>query len=162
MQPVRRSALLLLLLAAAAGCGGGDAQTAPPGTTAQGTTAPTSTDVLTVTQPNTAMPGEEPTGDPQFTVTLSGESTTPIAGRPWRYTVRAKPKPGLAAGATTAKMRVWVDGELVDTLGFFSFDDVLVKTHTWPRSLRGEAAELQAEVEGDGGTQRAVFQVSVR
>jgi hypothetical protein len=157
MQPVRRSALLLSLLALAAGCGGGDEQTAPPGTTA--TTSP---DVLTVTQPeNTAKPGEDPTGDPQFTVTLSGESTTPTAGRPWRYTVRATAKQGGPAPGT-AKMRVFVDDQLVDTLGFFSFDGVLVKTHVWPRSLRGESAELQAEVEGDGGTQRAVLPVEVR
>jgi hypothetical protein len=155
MQPVRRSALLLLLLALA-GCGGGDGQTAPPG----GTTTPTSPDVLTVTQPNTAMAGENATGDPQFTITLSAESMEPTAGRPWRYTVRAKSKGGGAASGT-AKMRVWVDGELVDTLGFFSFDGQLVKTHTWPRSLRGKSAELQAEVEGDGGTQRAVLQVNV-
>ncbi len=159
MQPVRRSAVLLLLLLlalAAAGCGGGDDQTAPPG----GTTTGTSPDVMTVTQPNTAMAGEDPTGDPEFTVTLSAESRQPTAGRPWRYTVRARSKDGGPASGT-AKMRVWVDGELVDTLGFFSFDGSLVKTHTWPRSLRGESAELQAEVEGDGGTQRAVLQVNV-
>jgi hypothetical protein len=155
MQPVRRSALLLLLLAVASGCGGGEDQTAPPGTTAA-----TSPDVLTVTQPNTAVAGEGKTGDPQFTVTLSGESREPTAGRPWRYTVRAKSKDGGGASGT-AKMRVWVGGELVDTLGFFSFDGTLVKTHTWPRSLRGKTAELQAEVEGDGGTQRAVFRVKV-
>ncbi len=158
MQPVRRSSLLLLLLALAPGCGGGGAdQTSPPGTT-----APTSTDVLTVTQPdNTAMPGEDPTGAPTFTVTLAGESHTPTAGRPWRYTVRAKSEDGGPADGT-AKMRIFVDGELVDTLGFFTFEGQLVRTHVWPRSLRGESAELQAEVEGDGGTQRAVFPVEVR
>ena len=146
----------MLLIVLAAGCGGGDDQTAQ-----QGTTAPTSTDVLTITQPeNTERPGEVPTGDPQFTVTLSGESRTPTAGRPWRYTVRAQSKQGGSASGT-AKMRIWVDGELVDTLGFFAFDGQLVKTHVWPRSLRGEPAELQAEVEGDGGTQRAVLQVRV-
>jgi hypothetical protein len=155
MQPVRRSSLLLLL-ALAAGCGGGDDQTASPGTT-----APTSTDVLTITQPEDAKPGVEPTGDPQFTVTLSAESTTPTAGRAWRYTVRAKSKQGGSASGT-AKMRIWVDGELVDTLGFFLFEGELVKTHVWPRSLRGESAELQAEVEGDGGTERAVLPVTVR
>jgi hypothetical protein len=155
MQPVRRS-LPLLLLALAAGCGGGNDQTAPPGMTAT-----TTSGVVTVTQPNTAKPGEAPIGDPTFTVTLTGESTTPTAGRPWRYTVRAKSKQGGSASGT-AKMRVWVDGDLVDTLGFFSFQGELVKTHIWPRSLRGESAELQAEVEGDGGTQRAVLRVSVR
>ena len=155
MQAVR-SSLLLLLLAVAAGCGGGNDQASP------GTTDPSSTDVLTVTQPeDTARPGPDPTGDPSFTVTLTGESTTPTAGRPWRYTVRATSKEGGSASGT-AKMRVWVDGELVDTLGFFLFDGQLVKTHVWPRSLRGESAELQAEVEGDGGTQRAVLPVSVR
>jgi len=156
MQPVRR-APLLLLLALAAGCGGGNDEAGTPTTT-----APTTSDVLTVTQPNTAKPGEDPTGDPTFTVTLSGESTTPTAGRPWRYTVRAKSKQGGGSASGTAKMRVFVDGELVDTLGFFSFDGELVKTHVWPRSLRGESAELQAEDEGDGGTQRAVLPVKVR
>jgi hypothetical protein len=156
MQPVRRSSLLLLL-ALAAGCGGGNDQTAPPGTT-----GPTTSDVLTVTQPkNTAEPGEEPIGDPTFTVTLSGESTTPTAGRQWRYTVRATSEQGGTA-AGTAKMRIFVDGELVDTLGFFSFEGELVRTHIWPRSLRGESVELQAEVEGDGGTQRVVLPLSVR
>jgi len=155
MQPVRRSTLLLLL-AVAAGCGGGNDQTAP------GTTAPTGTDVFTVTQPeNTARAGEVPTGDPQFTVTLTAESTTPTAGQPWRYTVRASSNEGAGASGT-AKMRVWVDGGLVDTLGFFVFEGELAKTHTWPRSLRGESAELQAEVEGAGGTQRAVLPVTVR
>lgn len=152
---MRRSSLLLLL-AFAAGCGGGSDQTSP------GTTAPTSTDVLTVTQPeDTARPGQEPTGDPQFTVTLTGQSTTPTAGQRWRYTVRATSEQGGAASGT-AKMRVFVDGELVDTLGFFLFNGELMKTHVWPRALRGESAELQAEVEGDGGTQRVVLQVSVR
>lgn len=155
MRPVRRS-LLLSLIALAAGCGGGDNQADAPETTAP---AP---DVQTVTQPEeTAKPGEEATGNPTFTVTLSGESTTPTAGRPWRYTVRAESKQGGSASGT-AKMRVWVDGELVDTLGFFLFDGELVKTHLWPRSLRGESAELQAEVEGDGGTQRVVLPLTVR
>ncbi len=156
MRAVRRS-LFLLLLVLAAGCGGGDDQAGTPGTT-----SPTTSDVVTVTQPEeTAQPGEAPTGDPTFTVTLSGESTTPTAGRPWRYTVRAKAKPGGTVAGTTAKMRVYVDGELVDTLGFFSFEGELVKTHVWPRSLRGESVEFQAEVEGDGGTQRVVLPLTI-
>jgi hypothetical protein len=154
MRAVRRSLFLMLVLLA--GCGGGNEAGEP-------TTTGPAPDVQTVTQPeDTAKPGEEATGDPTFTVTLTGESTTPTAGRPWRYTVRAKAKPGGTAAGTTAKMRVWVDGELVDTLGFFSFEGELVKTHIWPRSLRDESVELQAEVEGDGGTQRVVLPVRVQ
>jgi hypothetical protein len=153
MRAVRHSVFLCLLVLAA-GCGGGSQ--------ANGPTTDTTPDVQTVTQPeDTARPGEEPSGNPTFTVTMTGESTTPSAGRPWRYTVRAKAKPGGTAAGTTAKMRVWVDGELVDTLGFFSFEGELVKTHVWPRSLRGESVELQAEVEGDGGTQRVVLPLTV-
>jgi hypothetical protein len=155
MRAVRHS-LILTLVVLAAGCGGGNEADGP-------TTTEPPADVQTVTQPeDTAKPGEEPTEDPTFTVTLTGESTTPTAGRPWRYTVRAKAKPGGTAAGTTAKMRVWVDGELVDTLGFFSFEGELVKTHIWPRSLRDESVELQAEVEGDGGTQRVVLPVRVQ
>jgi hypothetical protein len=154
MRPVRRF-LLVSLIALAAGCGGSDNQADAP-------TIASAPDVQTVTQPEeTARPGEEPTGNPTFTVTLSGESTTPTAGRPWRYTVRAKSKQGGSASGT-AKMRVWVDGELVDTLGFFLFEGELVKTHVWPRSLRDESVELQAEVEGDSGTQRVVLPLTVR
>lgn len=122
-----------------------------------------STDVLTVTQPeDTAKPGEEPIGAPEFTVTLTGESTTPTAGRRWRYTVRATSKQGGGPAGGTAKMRVFVAGELVDTLGWFPFEGELVRTHVWPRSLRGESAELQAEVEGVGGTQRVVLPIKIR
>jgi hypothetical protein len=154
MRAVRRF-LFLSLLVLTAGCGGGSEADGPT------TTEPTP-NVQTVTQPeDTARPGEEPSGAPTFTVTLSGESTTPTAGRPWRYTVRAKAKPGGTAAGTTAKMRVFVDGELVDTLGFFSFEGELVKMHVWPRSLRDEPVELQAEVEGDGGTQRVVLPLTV-
>ena len=149
----------MLLLALAAGCGGGgDADRDRRGDAAPSTPP----DVLTVKQPNTAEPGEDPTGDPQFTVTLTGESRDgrPRGARGATPSVRRRSR--AARGRGTAKMRVFVDGELVDTLGFFPFDGTLVKTHTWPRSLRGKTAELQAEVEGDGGTQRAVFRVDVR
>jgi hypothetical protein len=157
MQAVRRP-LFLLLLALAAGCGGGDDKAAEPTTT-----APTTSSVLTVTQPeDTARPGEEPTGEPTFTVTLTGESRTPTAGQAWSYTVLAKSKQNGAAAPGTAKMRVYVDGELVDTLGFFGFVGELVRTHVWPKSLSGKAVEFQAEVEGDGGTQRVVLPLTVR
>ena len=160
---MRRSLLLVVL--ALAGCGGGDdvgtTTSAQPGPT---TTSPTTTTpTVTVTQPkDTARPEPSPTGKPTFTVALSVESETPVAGRPWRYTVTATARGGGLTGGT-AKMRVFVEGELVDTIGFFAFTGTLTRTHVWPPILKGkEGVVLQAEVEGDGGTQRTNLPVSVR
>jgi hypothetical protein len=145
---------LLLLVAALAACGGNGEGT----TSATPTTGP-----VTVTQPeDTAQREAEPTGQPTFTVALSAANTTPRAGTPWRYTVTATARGGGPAGGT-ARMRVFVGDELVDTLGFFAFTGRLSRTHTWPAVLRGKKdVVLQAEVEGDGGTQRTNLAVSVR
>jgi hypothetical protein len=152
---VRRLLAWGLTLLAAAGCGGGGGG----GTTAA---APPTTAPITVTTPeDTARAAAKPTGKPRFDVQLSGESPRARAGRPWRYTVRATAKGGGKAGGT-AKMRVFVDGELVDTIGYFGFDGTLSRTHRWPTVLRGKkGVVLQAEVEGDGGTQRVNFPVTV-
>jgi len=156
---VRRSLLLVVL--ALAGCGGGD----DVGTTTSAQPSPTttSTPTLTVTQPeDTAKAAPEPTGKPTFDVVLTGESTTPVAGKPWRYTVTATAMGGGPSGGT-AKMRVFVDGELVDTIGYFAFTGKLTRTHVWPAEVKGKkGVVLQAEVEGDGGTQRTNLPVTVR
>jgi hypothetical protein len=149
---VRRCLLLVALLAA--GCGGGGGSASPPATTQV-----TPTNVQTVTIPETADPDETPSGEPTFEATLAGQAPTALAGAAWNYTVTAT-KDGQPASAT-AKMRVFVDDELVDTLGWFPFEGRLVQTHRWPRSLRGEDVVLQAEVEGEGGTQRVNFPVEV-
>jgi hypothetical protein len=36
-----------------------------------------------------------------------------------------------------------------------------VKSYVWPRALKGKTAILQAEVEGEGGTQRVNWPVEV-
>ena len=95
--------------------------------------------MVTVKQPpNTAEPGEEPTGAP--TVHRHADAARadgrPQGARGATPSVRRR-RPG-SSRAAPAKMRVFVDDELVDTLGFFSFDGKLVKTHAWPRSLRGQ------------------------
>jgi hypothetical protein len=149
---VRRCLLLVALLAA--GCGGGGDSASPTGST-----SPTPTDVQTVTIPETANPEELPTGEPAFEATLTGQGDSAQAGAAWRYTVTAE-KAGEPASAT-AKMRVFVGDELVDTLGWFPFEGRLDRTHRWPRSLRGEDVVLQAEVEGEGGTQRVNFPVEI-
>jgi hypothetical protein len=149
---VRRYLLLVALLAA--GCGGGDDSASPTGST-----QPTPTDVQTLTIPETANPEELPTGEPTFEATLTGQGDSAQAGTAWRYTVTAE-KAGEPASAT-AKMRIFVGDELVDTLGWFPFEGRLDRTHRWPRSLRGEDVVLQAEVEGEGGTQRVNFPVDV-
>jgi len=161
MRPVR-TVLLVLGALLLAGCGGGgdDGDTAASpsiATTATGAPAPT----VTVAPPEEPQADPTPTGDPTFTITLTAESHTPKAGRPWSYTVRARSMAGGIAGGT-AKIRVFVNGEAVDTIGFFGFDGQLKRTHNWPPSLRGEkGVVLQAEVEGDGGTQRANWPVVV-
>lgn len=174
MRRMRPFALLCLL--ALAGCGGsGEGTTAAattattqattPGVTETKTTTATRTTrtVLTVIVPEeTANASEKPTGKPTFVVTLQGESATPVAGRAWRYVVTARRSAGGPAGGT-AKMRVFVGGELVDTLGHFSFDGRLTRTYAWSPVLKGkQRVVLQAEVEGDGGTRRANFPVTVR
>jgi hypothetical protein len=157
MAGVKR-ALALTLALAFTGCGGGDdgGGVAEPATTAPGPGP------ITVTTPEeTAQAEATPTGNPTFTIRLLAESPTATAGRPWRYTVRARSNSGGPAGGT-AKMRVFVEGELVDTIGFFAFDNALTRTHRWPTVLKGkEGVVLQAEVEGDGGTQRANYPVTV-
>lgn len=152
MSAVHRSLLLVVSLLAA-GCGGGSAS--PPAETAQ----PTPTDVQTVTIPDTATPEEVPTGSPTFDVTLKGEGSSAQAGTEWSYTVTAE-KDGQPASAT-AKMRVFVGDELVDTLGWFPFEGRYEGTHRWPRALRGEEVVLQAEVEGEGGTRRVNLPVEI-
>lgn len=149
-----RIAIAASVVALALGaCGGGGGDEAGPTTTAD--TAP---GALTVTVPeDTATVAEEPTGSPTFDVRLTAESESPTAGRPWRYTVQTIP-----ATVATAKIRIFVGGSLVDTVGFFGFEGRLVRTHLWPPSLRGESdVVFQAEVEGEGGTQRANLAVDV-
>lgn len=170
MRPVRRLPPLVALCVFAAGCGGGGdgeaaptmtATVAPPPPTTTTTRVPTRTNVVTVTVPKpTAQPRAKPTGRPRFTIRLAAESHVAEVGRRWRYTVRALKK-GKPIGAT-AKMRVFLGNDLVDTLGFFTFEGTLRRTHRWQAVLKGKDVVLQAEVEGEGGTQRANWRVSVR
>ena len=160
MAPVTRAALPLTLavVAVVGGCGGTDSGSggatavAPPTTTAP---------VTVTTQADTAQAEAKPTGKPEFRIELTGESPQATAGQPWRYNVRATMPSGAPANGT-AKMRVFLQGELVDTLGFFVLKNgVLSRTHKWPAILKGKTVELQAEVEGAGGTQRTNYTVTV-
>jgi hypothetical protein len=157
MQPVRRASILIVLLALA-GCGGGGPDDGA--TAAQpGATSPTPTDVVTVKVPDTADPNAEPSGSPAFEANLTATGHTVAAGSPFSFTVTAS-KGGTPASGT-AKMRVFVDDQLVNTIGWFAFDGKLEKSYVWPRSLKGKTAILQAEVEGEGGTQRVNWPVNV-
>jgi hypothetical protein len=146
---------LVLLVLLVAGCGGGDDEGSAGPTLAE----PTPTDVQTVTVPNTATPKPTASGKPTFDVTLRGQSHEAQPGAAWTWTVTAN-KQGAPASAT-AKMRVFVDDELVDTLGWFPFEGRLTKVHRWPRALSGKTVIFQAEVEGEGGTKRVNFPVSI-
>jgi hypothetical protein len=158
MARVSRAALALTLALAAAGCGGTD-DAGGVGTTASA--PPTSAPITVTTQADTAQAEAKPTGKPKFRVQLTGESPQATAGQPWRYIVRATTPSGAPANGT-AKMRVFLEGELVDTLGFFRLvNGTLSRTHKWPTILKGKSVSLQAEVEGAGGTQRVNYAVTV-
>ena len=157
---MRRASSLIVRLARA-GCGGGGPPADDGGATVAqpGTTAQTPTSVVTVKVPDTADPNAEPSGAPAFKANLTATGHSVAAGSPFSFTVTAS-KGGSPASAT-AKMRVFVGDELVNTIGWFAFDGKLEKSYVWPRSLKGKTAILQAEVQGEGGTQRVNWPVEV-
>jgi hypothetical protein len=150
-------ALLLAAAVAAGGCGGGDEEGSPGPT---GTT-PEAPAVTLTTAKETIQLRPAPTGMPTFTIVLSGDGHSAEAGESWPFTVTAKDAAGKPTFGT-AKMHVFVGTQHVDTLGWFPFEGKLSKTHTWPAALRGKkGVVLQAEVEGDGGTQRQNWPMSI-
>ena len=158
MRLTRLRIAVLAPLLAVAGCGGGDA--AETSAIATETSPRGATTAVTVTSPEaTANPRPVATGRPRFDVELTGASRSAQPGQRWSYVVRAtrrgKPTPGIA------KMRVFSDGVLVDTMGFFAFEGELRRTHVFPRILSGKRVIVQAEVEGEGGTRRANWPVTV-
>jgi hypothetical protein len=160
MHAVRRASILIVLLVLS-GCGGGGGGDAENGNTAAqpASTGQTPTSVVTVKVPDTADPNAEPSGEPAFRAQLTATGHSVAAGSPFSFTVTATKGGQPAAG--TAKMRVFVGDELINTIGWFAFDGRLVKSYVWPRSLKGKTAILQAEVEGEGGTQRVNWPVDV-
>jgi hypothetical protein len=143
-----------------AACGGGG-EGEPVTTGAAPSPSETSTGIVTVTVPNTANAKPVPTGKPAFKITITGSTQTVRAGAPFRFTVRAVDANGKPA-AGTAKMRVFLGTEPVDTLGFFQLQNgTLTRTYRFSTLLKGKDVILQAEVEGAGGTQRANWAVHV-
>jgi hypothetical protein len=152
--------LPLLAVALLAACGGSGEGT-PVTTDATSPPTDTSTGIVTVTVPNTANAKPVPTGMPTFKVTLTGSSHTVRAGEPFQFTVRAVDGNGKPA-AGTAKMRVFLGTEVVDTIGFIPLrNGNLTKAYRFSKLLKGKDVILQAEVEGAGGTQRVNWAVQV-
>jgi hypothetical protein len=102
-----------------------------------------------------------PARTPSFRVTLKGQNHTPRAGVRWGYVVRATTRSG-ARFKGTAIMRVFVNGKVVDTIGWFGFKGVLRKSYRFNPVLRGKRAVLQAKVIGTGGKRVVGYSVRVR
>jgi hypothetical protein len=151
--------LPLVAVALLAACGGGG-EGKPVTTDATPGPGQPSTEVVTVTVPNTANAKPVPTGKPTFTITITASAHTVRAGEPLRFTVRSVDENRKPA-AGTAKMRVFLGSEVVDTLGFFPFTGTLARTYRFSPLLKGNDVVLQAEVDGPGGTQRANWPVHV-
>jgi hypothetical protein len=151
--------LPLVAVALLAACGGGG-EGKPVTTGAAPPSTQTSTGIVTVTVPNTANAKPVPTGKPAFKIELTATAHTMRAGESFRFTVRAVDANGKPA-AGTAKMRVFLGKDPVDTLGFFPFTGTLTRTYRFSKLLKGKDVILQAEVEGAGGTQRANWPVHV-
>jgi len=100
-------------------------------------------------------------GHPAFHASLAVASSKPVAGRPWRFAVRAVDGEGRPI-AGTAVMRVLVRGSVVDTIGWFGFSGTLHRTYRWSPHLRGSPALFQASVVGPGGTRTVDHAVLVR
>jgi hypothetical protein len=151
--------LPLLAVALLAACGGGGE--GEPVTTGAVPPGQTSTDVVTVTVPNTANVKPVPTGKPTFKIAITASAHTVRPGQPFRFTVNAVDASGKPA-AGTAKMRVFLGTEPVDTIGFLPLQNgTLTRTYRFSPLLKGKDVILQAEVEGTGGTQRANWAVHV-
>jgi hypothetical protein len=151
--------LPLIAVAMVAACGGGG-EGKPVTTEATPGPGQTPTEVVTVTVPNTANAKPVPTGKPTFKITITASAQTVRAGEPIRFTVRAVDANGKPA-AGTAKMRVFLGSEVVDTLGFFPFTGTLTRNYRFSPLLKGKDVILQAEVDGAGGTQRANWPMHV-
>jgi hypothetical protein len=152
--------LPLLAVALLAACGGGG-EGEPVTTGAAPPPGQTSTDVVTVSVPNTANVKPVPTGKPAFKIAITASSHTVRAGEPFRFTVNAVDASGKPA-AGTAKMRIFLGNEPADTIGFLPLQNgTLTRTYRFSRLLKGKDVFLQAEVEGAGGTQRANWAVHV-
>jgi hypothetical protein len=151
--------LPLVAAALLAACGG-SGEGKPVTTSATPPPTQTSTGIVTVKVPNTANAKPVPTGKPMFRVTLTASTHAIRAGQVLRYTVRAVDEKGRPASCT-AKMRVFVGSEAVDTIGFIPFTGTLMRTYKFSPLLKGKDAILQAEVEGAGGTARTNWPVHV-
>jgi hypothetical protein len=101
------------------------------------------------------------TGRPRFRISLMAASHAPSAGTRWSYVVRARDAQGRAVGGT-AIVRVVVNGKVVDTVGWFSFNGTLRRSYRWSSELKGQAAVFLVKVIGPGGKRTVGYGVRVR
>jgi hypothetical protein len=100
-------------------------------------------------------------GTPRFRVVLTAAGRAPVAGHPWRYSLRAFTNGGAAADVT-ALVRVVSGAEVRDTVGRFQLRGRLEGVYRWPGALRGRPAALQATVVGPGGSRTVAYRLRPR
>jgi hypothetical protein len=97
-----------------------------------------------------------------FTASLTAPTHTPVAGKPWRYSIYARGLPGGDPISAIAKRYVTLNGRKIDTLGWNRFRGVFRQTYVWPRVDRGKALVFHADVTGPGGVWKKTYAIRVQ
>jgi hypothetical protein len=163
-MPGVRAPVAVVLAAAVllTGCGGSKHKGK---SAAKQTASPSATSTTGAAKPPAAKPTTaNPTGPKKkatFSVSLKADNARPKAGTPWHFVVNARTRKGRPV-AGTAIVRVLMQDNVVDTVGWFGFKGTLRRTYRWSPKLRGTTVELQAKIVGTGGTSTASYLVTVR
>jgi hypothetical protein len=105
----------------------------------------------------TPSPPKEP-----FTITFSSAGHRPVAGKPWRYTVKAFNGDGSPVVGTVVPSVLDGAHHHVDGVGSFGFKGTLTKTYTWNPEWRGQVLLFEVDIVANGGTKRLDFPVHLR
>ena len=97
----------------------------------------------------------------RYRASLSAPTHNPIAGQPWRYTVRVRNLAG--HGITVSSRQMVLSGQTrLDTIGWFAIRANFRHTYRWPLADRGKALTFRVRIKGPGGWKNLDYAIRVR